>query len=173
MCPMNTIHSWHGYLDNIIIRLKLVSIEIEINFDANHLSDHQSTHNRKLIYIFFVAHSTQRLSTIFFPMCTCSKCEFNTINNGNLAKSTRNEWKQFLPFCANLKLHPLVRNYISANSADYHKLWNVKRNFCHMFDWFYSIPNKHRFSTKIEFLVRICIKFDAFELWPKYVSKTT
>lgn len=47
------------------MRLKWISIEIEINYDANHLSDHQSTHNRKLIYIFFVAHSTQPLSSIF------------------------------------------------------------------------------------------------------------
>lgn len=49
-----------------LMRLKWVSIEIEINYDANHLSDHQSTHNRKLIYKFFVAHSTQPLSSIFF-----------------------------------------------------------------------------------------------------------
>lgn len=86
-------------------------------------------------------------------MCTCSKCEFNSIKNGNLTKSTRNKWKQFLSFRATLKLYPLVRNYISANSADYHKLWNVERNFCHMFDWLNSIPNKHRILTKIEFLV--------------------
>lgn len=78
---------------------------------------------------------------------------FQTIKNGNLAKSTRNKWKQFLPFRVTLKLYPLVRNYISANGANDHKLWNVKRNFCCMFYWFYSIPNKHRFSTKIEFLV--------------------